>query len=223
VKGLLIALAVIAVLLVGADRAADFAAGRYAADRIAEQTQSVGAVSVDFRGFPFLTQAVRRTFGQVDVSASDAEAGGVRVERLDARLNDVRLLSRNAARAGSLTGRATMTYQELTDATQGEAQISYGGDDLIKVSRTVTVLGRQATVSAVGRVSVRDGVLTIRPVRFDGGGGPVSDAVRRLSLQPFAVDVPVPQLPGGIDVVAVRPAETGVELRVTGTDVLLQP
>jgi len=225
VKGVLIALAVIAVLLVGADRAADYAAGRYAADRIAEQTQSagsVGSVAVNFRGFPFLTQALQRRFGRVDVTVSDAQAGGLRIEQLEARLSEARLQSGDAVRAGSLTGRATVAYAELTDATRGRAQLSYGGPGLIKITRTATVLGRQASVSVVGEPSVRDGVLIVRELRFDGYSGPIGDAVRRLPLGRFEFDVRIPQLPDRIDV-DVSPHESGVELRFSGTDVLLQP
>jgi hypothetical protein len=220
VKGLLIALAVILLLLVGVDRVADLVAGRYAADRIVEQAPDSGSVAVDFRGFPFLTQAARRRFDRVEVTASGAVARGVRIEELDARLSDARVLSREAVRAGTVMGSAMVSYGELSEAAQDRARVSYGGNGRLKITRTVSVLGRQVSVSAVGRASIRDGVLRVRPERFETDSGPAGDVVRRLPLWGFAVDIALPQLPRGIDV-DVAPGETGVELRFSGTDVLL--
>jgi hypothetical protein len=206
--------------VLAADRDADVLAGRYAAQQIERQVPDVGDVGVDFRGFPFLTQAARRTFETIDVTAAGAQAAGVGVAQLDARLTDVRVLSRETVRAGAVTGAATLTYAELTDATAGQARISYGGDGLVKITRTVSLLGQEATVSAVGRAAVEDGVLTIQAERFEAPSGPLGQVVRQLSPGRFQVQVAVRQLPRRLDV-DVAATESGVELRFTGTDVLL--
>jgi LmeA-like phospholipid-binding len=220
VKGLLIGLAVAVLILVGIDRVADFAAGRYAAERVAEQTANPGQVEVDFRGFPFLTQALRRTFGAVDVSARDARTAGLRIDRFEARLSQVRILSGDAVRAAAVTGRAVVSYAELNEVAQGSAQIGFGGDGLIKVTRTVTVLGQEVTVTARGRAGLQDGTLTVRPERVDDPGGPLGEVVRRLPIGRFEVQVPVQQFPDRL-AVDVVPTESGVELRFRGTDLLL--
>jgi DUF2993 family protein len=220
VRVLLIALAAIAALLVAVDRVADVAAGRYAAQRIEQQVPGAGEVDVDFRGFPFLTQAARRTFGAVDVTTTGAQASGVDIERVDVRLTEARVLSREAIRAGAVTGQATLSYAELTAATAGAAEVSYGGGDQVKITRTVQVLGRETAVTAVGRAAVRDGVLTVQAERFQGLDGPLGEVIRRLSLGRFVVRVPVQRLPAGLDV-DVQPAQDGVQLRFTGSNVVL--
>jgi hypothetical protein len=224
VKVLLIVLAAIAALVVAVDRVADVAAGRYAAQQIERRVPGAGEVDVDFRGFPFLTQAVRRTFDAVDVTTTGARSSGVRIDRLDVRLTEARVLSQDAIRAGAVTGRAALSYAELTaaagGAAEGAAEVAYGGDGLVKITRTVQVLGRETSVSAIGRAAVRDGVLTVQPERFEGLDGPLGEVVRRLSLGRFTVRVPVQQLPAGLDI-DVNPTQNGVELRFTGTNVVL--
>jgi DUF2993 family protein len=220
VKPLLITLSVVVVLLVGLDRVADFAAGRYAAQRVAEQTQNPGNVRVDFRGFPFLTQALRRTFEAVDVTARDARVAGLRVDSVEMRLSDARLISDDTVRAQAVTGQATVAYSELNEAAQGGARVDYGGDGLVRVTRTLTVLGQQADVSALGRASVRDGVLTVIPERLESTSGPLGEVARRLPIGRFGVQVPVQRLPAGLSVDVVA-TEDGVDLRFSGTNVLL--
>jgi hypothetical protein len=220
VKVLLIGLAVIAGLLFAVDRVADLAAGRYAAQQIERQAPDLGDVSVDFRGFPFLTQALRRTFSAVDVTSTGAQPAGLGIARLDARLSEVRVLSRDTVRAGAVAGNAMLSYAELTEATAGEAQVSYGGNGLVKITRTFSLFGQEATVSAVGSAEIRDGVLTIQGERIEAPTGPLAQVARRLVPRQFRVQVPVQQLPTQLDI-DVQATEGGVELRFSGTDVLL--
>jgi hypothetical protein len=218
---LFIGLAVLAVLGIGLDRAAEFATGRLVGGRIAEQTQAERRPTVDFLGFPFVTQAARREFDRVDVHLRGIRSRQqLRIERLDVQLRGVRLVQGNRARVEAMTGRGLIVYRDLAEVTGGETEVSYGGDGLVRMTRKVEVLGVQSEVSALGRPLVRDGVLIVRPERFETGVGPLDQVVGRVSVRGFTIRVPLRNLPEGVDV-DLSPGPAGIDLRLTGDDLLL--
>jgi len=222
VHRLLIGLAVLAVLLVGIDRAAELAVGWVVGERIAEQIQVERRPDVDFRGFPFLTQAAAREFGRVDVDMHGVRSQGVRMARLSAQLVRVRLLSGNRVSAEEVTGRGLVTYPDLAEVAGERAQVAYGGNGLVKVTRDVDVLGFQGSLTAFGHATVSDGVLFVRPERFETGVGPVDQVVGRMPLRAFDTRVPLSGLPDGI-VVDLQPGPGGIALRFHGKDLLFEP
>ena len=71
VRRVLIVVAVLAVLLVGADRAAVWAAQRGLAAAIQQSQDLAETPEVHIGGFPFLTQAISGNYQQVDVTVAD--------------------------------------------------------------------------------------------------------------------------------------------------------
>src|SRR5438045_2962768 len=85
-KRLGIAFVLVALLLVVADRGGQIAIERVVAGQLQDKLRSPKEPSVDIAGFPFLPQLITRDFDDVTLSVRDADAGGVRVARIDAHL-----------------------------------------------------------------------------------------------------------------------------------------
>lgn len=216
---LVIGLVVVALLAIGIDRAAEFATGWVVGGRIADQTRVEHRPKVDFHGLPFLTQAARREFERVDVHLRGLRSTqDVRMERLDAELRAVRIVDGDTVTTETMTGRGLVRYRDLNDVSRIGAEMSYGGDGLVRITRRVDVLGMQSAVSALGRAVVNDGVLEIRPERFETGVGPLDQVV---SLLGFTIRVPLRELPEGVDV-EISAGRQGIDVRFSGKDLVLE-
>jgi hypothetical protein len=121
IKKLLIFLAVLAGLAALADRGLAVVAGNATAAQIRLHEGLREDPDVTFRGFPFLTQAVKGDFRQVDVTVRDLSREGLNVDRIDASLHDVRVdlgeaLKGRVSAVPIGEGRATvrLTYADVT-------------------------------------------------------------------------------------------------------------
>jgi hypothetical protein len=166
----------LALVLVGLD----FAARTAAQAAVARQVQTSEGLSrqptVDISGFPFLLQAARGDYREVDVQLQEVPAGGeLRLEQLNARLLGVRLpLSALFAAASTdipvdaarVTG--TVSYAEL-DArasaalagTSATAHFADGGNNRLRVTVDYTGPGGPLTLSGTAKVTVSRGRLAV--------------------------------------------------------------
>lgn len=227
----LIVLVVLAVLFVAADRLAVKLAEDKAAEEIksAQGIASAGKTSVDIKGFPFLTQVAGKELSQIDLQMSgmkaDAPGGELKVSRIDARLQDVRLNDDySSGVADRARGTALVSYADLTKAALEGVDVGWGGRDgsgkgRLKVSGSITVLGQTFERSVTSSVSVSGGdTVKVRADKVPGGSIPgVEDAIRgRID---FARKIG--GLPEGIELEKVEPTPEGIELSVRGKDVKL--
>src|SRR6266571_6251800 len=98
-RKLLIALVIILVALVAADRIAVHIAQRKVASRVAAAYSLASPPAVTIRGFPFLTQLVAGNYQQVDVSVASVVRSGVHLRNLRARFDRVHAPLRELASA----------------------------------------------------------------------------------------------------------------------------
>src|SRR5215470_6664956 len=159
-----ITLLVIVLVLVGGDRAAK----AYAEDRMASQVQSSLALSgkpnVTIQGFPFLTQAVARTFNTVDVNASNETAGPggqLEIASLTATLHGMHIHGTNSATVDQFTASALVTFTALAHAggiPQG-ITLAPAGPNQIKASLDLGPLSESATAQITqtgpGRINIK--------------------------------------------------------------------
>jgi LmeA-like phospholipid-binding len=129
VRKLLIAVGVVVLLLVVADRVSKHVVESRLADRI-ESRERVDGVAVDIGGFPFLTQVVARHFDDVDVTMpllrAQTAVGGVAVHDVRISLHDVKATDRfTRATAASATGTGLVPYSAF-DAF-APVRVGYGG------------------------------------------------------------------------------------------------
>ncbi|KAF0651161.1 MULTISPECIES: LmeA family phospholipid-binding protein [Streptomyces] len=221
-------LLIIAVVLGGlftvVDRLAVAAAESEAADRIRAGQGLAGTPDVSIRGFPFLTQVLGEELDQVDVAMTgvEATAGGrtVRVGELEARLRGVRLENGySRAVAASATGTARISYEELSKASDKDVALGYGGDGKLKVTGSVEVLGRTLTRSVLSTVSVVDGdTLRVRADEVPGEGIP---GIEELVRQRTDFDREVKGFPAGLGIERVDATPDGLQITVTGRNLVL--
>ncbi|MEU2179317.1 LmeA family phospholipid-binding protein [Streptomyces thermolilacinus] len=221
-------LLIIAVVLGGlftiADRLAVAAAEGEAADRIQARQGLSTAPDVSIRGFPFLTQVMGGELDQVDVAMTgvEATAGGrtVRVGELNAELRGVRLENGySRAVAASATGTARISYEELRKASDNDVVLGYGGDGKLKVTGSIELLGRKVTRSVLSTVSVVDGdTLRVRADKVPGEGIP---GVEELVRERTDFDREVKGFPAGLKIQRVEATPDGLQIAVTGQNVVL--
>jgi hypothetical protein len=230
-RKVLIALVVLAVLFVAADRLAVSLAEDRATEEIAnaQGVADAGKTSVDIKGFPFLTQIAAKELDEVDAKMdgmkAEAPGGALKVGRIHARMRELRLGDDySTATATYAEGTALVSYEELTKAALEGVKVGFGGADgagrgRVKVSAGVTVLGQTFRRSVLSTVTVVDGdTVRVRAKKVPGQGVPgLEDAVRgRIDFERK-----IAGLPKGLKLKKVEPTAAGMKLTVSGEDVPL--
>jgi hypothetical protein len=227
---LLVWLLIALLLLVLVDRGSAIAAGQITARRLESGQQLDRRPSVRFGGFPFLTQLARRDFTEltvrIDGLVARGDNGSVRISRLDARLQDVRLgPGFKSVNAGRSTGTAQLDYADLSRAVG--ATVAYGGaPGRLTLTGSVTLLGQQLSGSVSAGIRA-DGARAVSLESFraedtDGSNSlavpqALIDAVAARFNRPLTLD----GLPNGLAVQSVTSNQDGLIVAVTGTNVTL--
>lgn len=211
---LLTSLALLVAVLVGVDRLGCFLAERGVAAELGRR----GATGADVHisGFPFLTQLGRRHFSDVTIESDSWTRESLSVGRVTARLHDVRASSADAGHVGSVVATALVPYATI-EARAGLPAGSLRQDGTrVRVTRTVTVLGRRLTASGSATIGVRNGALLIAPSSVTLPG-PVPQAVTDAALRSLTLRYSLTGLPLGLRVQRLTVAPTGVVVTVTGS------
>src|SRR5690348_7121800 len=120
-RKLLIGAAVLAVLLVAADRISAAVAENQISDRLTSAYGLPGKPGVSITGFPFLTQVAAGDYQQIDVSASQVPAGGATLHDLKVRLSGVHATVSQVLGSGS--------SMVTADRAAGSAMVGFGAVD----------------------------------------------------------------------------------------------
>ncbi len=221
VRRWLIAVAVLLVLLVIADRVAAEVAEGYAQRELQSALGTSTAPAVELRGFPVLPQLLRQQADQVDIVATEVPADRIVVDRLDAELRDVRIdRGAGSATAGSVTGTALLGWDDIAAASGLGLELSALPDGQVQVERTVELLGVEVRLRGSVQVSVNESgsavelqatsAEVVEPVGFGAPG-------RLVSL--LSTSVPVTGLPSGLRLNSVTITDAGALVAVSGQDV----
>jgi hypothetical protein len=229
VKGLLISLLVLLGLAVAADRV-----GLVIAERsVATQLQSSGSLSsrpdVSIGGFPFLTQALAGTYDTVELSADGVSAGSGRVTRLTASLSGVHVPLSDAV-SGSVASvpvdsvRATVlvSYADLGKQLRDRGLAVSAAGDLVRVTGSVTVLGKRITASALSSVAVAGTSLRVTAQRYEVGSAPADRSVTGALGGRLDFVVRIGKLPYGLTIDTVRVTPAGIVATASAKDTVLQ-
>ncbi|MEU0370431.1 DUF2993 domain-containing protein [Streptomyces sp. NPDC006283] len=222
---LTVVVVVLGALFVVVDRFAVNMAESEAAERIKVQEGTADSTNVSIKGFPFLTQAMDKTFDEVTISLTGIEtrAAGrpVRIEEMTADLFDVRVSEGySSATAARADGTARISYADLTEAADDGVSVAYGQDGKVKVTGSVTlpVFGK-ITRSVVSTVSIVDGdTIRVRADKVPGEGIPGLEGEVRKKTD---FDRKLGGLPEGLELTKVEAGPDGVVITVTGKDVRL--
>ncbi|WP_195909142.1 DUF2993 domain-containing protein [Microlunatus sp. Gsoil 973] len=217
---LLVALGLVLVLLVAADRVAP----RLVGDRIGSTLQTVLGTParpvVRIGGVPFLTQVATRHFRHISITARDVpvpgNGGRLTIAELDAGLSDVRAAAGyRRLTVGRFAGSATIGYATLSEAAGAPVTYDAEGDGQLTMN-----LGGAITVTGRPAIDRRTEEIYLGQPRFRIGGRLLPGALPQGVLTRL-LRVPVPDLVPGIALDDVRAEPEGLTLAASGTDVRL--
>lgn len=229
----LIALAVLAVLFVAADRVAVNLAEEKAASKIKSSQGLSGTESatVDIHGFPFLTQVLSRDLDRVDIELTGmtAAAAGrqIPVTRLEATLSDVHLgEGYSSATAERAEGTADISYADLNKIAPKGVEVSYAGKERaarnqVKITASIDVMGRTLEIPAAIYSTVRIGEDDRVRLQADKVPGTSIPGAAEQVRQHVDFGTSVRGLPSGLTLQKADVTKTGVRFTVAGTDVPL--
>jgi hypothetical protein len=217
-----VTIGVIVAVLLGLDFGARAVADNVMANKIQQQgLQSKPSVSIG--GFPFLTQAARRNFRRVTISAANVPAGPVTISRINATATGIRLSSYAFSSGtignvsgtalisfGSLAGTLTTQFGPLGSILNGAGlNLTDAGPD--EVRATLNLLVTEG--SAVWRVTrVNGSTLNVHLVNSNGLPSSLLGSIQDLNLQ-------IPKLPLGLTIDSVSVTPAGVVGLVSGQNV----
>jgi LmeA-like phospholipid-binding len=227
---LLIVVAVLAVVIVGADRAAARTATRSVAKEVQQSQKLTQPVDVSIPGVPFLTQAVSGRYDTVKITMRGLPvASGLVVDQLDATLHGV-----HAPLSEALSGGLTSLSVDSGDAV---AQISFASmeaaakqslsatgvtmtfgratADRVSVAAQVDSLLGSFSITGQAQLSVSGGRLGVKilPNTLSGLPAELRDEVAsQVDLSALS-----PQLPFGFVAQSVTVDSAGLQLRAGGT------
>jgi len=228
VKGLLITVLVLLGLLVAADRVGVVVAEDQVAAQVARQGQLAGEPDVDITGFPFLTQAVEGRYSDVRLGLTAADLGlpeggsaEVSLQGVQVPLSDVVGGEVSAIPVERVDGRASLTYALVASQIDGDVELTREGDG-VRVTRTVEVLGQSIRLTAAGTVALDGQDLVIDVQQASGAGIDVPDFLVDASQDLLDFRYTIPTLPFGLQLTGLETTDTGVDVTVEATDVVLQ-
>lgn len=232
---LVVLVIILAGLFIAVDRFAVGVAEQAMADSLRSSQQLPSAPGVRIEGFPFLTQAVRGRYDRVQLEIDGIEAaGGVRVQRLDARLEGVHVPLRDALRrqvervpVDRATAVATIGFDALRsaaarqlDADQLRLDFAASGRNGLRVTGRYSGPAGPIGLDTVARLSVRGGRLrvSVPQARLESLPEPLRPELARL----LNLTLDLPDLPLGFRPVAVSVDPQGVSVRAAGRRVVLE-
>lgn len=224
-KRVLIVLAILLGLAAMADRFMAGAAGDAAGGQVRRAVKTPADASVKFRGFPFVTQALRGRFQRIDVVARDVPVQGLTLDRVDARFTGVRVKLGDAL-AGELqavptdkaAATARLTFDNLNSylRRRGSLTVAPAGDQVV-VTGQVRVNGALIAGKGNARVVVRPGSLVLQVTSASANGIGIPAAAARL----LTVTVPTAGLPFGMVLQSVAVTADALVLRGTAEGIVI--
>jgi hypothetical protein len=233
-RRLIVIVVVLAVVLAGVDVLARITAQAAVARQLRTSQHLSQQPKVDITGFPFLLQAARGRYDEVDVQLQQVAAGGeLRLDTLTARLRGVHVPLRAVLGSGlqqipvdavHVTGSATFATLDATVASAipadlASVQFADGGAGRLKVTATYRGLGGPLTVSGLARVAVSSGrlTLTVPPESL----AQVPAALRSTAAQLLTQTVQLQRLPLGLVANGVSVGPNGITASADATNVVL--
>jgi hypothetical protein len=232
-KRLLVFLAILAGLAALADRGLAVVAGNATAKSVKLHEGLREDPEVRFRGFPFLTQAVKGKFQKVDVTVRDLEREGLTIDRIDATLEGVEVDMGEA-----LNGRVT-----AVPVQEGEATVRVTFGDLTSYLatkpgnlRVVLRDGRPAVTSTFGipgagsvevagtpavKVQGENVRVTVSNVRAAVGAKGLTATLAASAAVRMSFTIPLDKLPFGIDLESAELTDTALVVKASADGIVV--
>lgn len=226
-RRLAVGVVVLLVLLVVGDRVAVRVADRVLASQL--QSQLGTRPTVHVAGFPFLTQALRGRYDDVQVRAAHVPRGTVTVTSFRSSLQGVRVPLPDALRGDvrsvpvrHLTATGVVPYADIA-AALGQRDLTLMPDASgLRLGGTVRVAGSPVAGSARVDVRLQGDELVLAPHDLQVGGVPISGALAEQVLGGLDLRVPLRGLPYGVRLSRVQAGPDGIVVAGAADDVVLR-
>jgi DUF2993 family protein len=229
-RRLITVLIVLVLLAVVVDRAAWWFAQRAIAGQVQETADLDERPNVSVHGFPFLTQALRGRYKQIDADLRNpAVEGGLKIDELDIKFRGVRvstgdLLNRrvDAVPVDSANAVATVSFATMNAAAKENlasargSTVKFGpggGGNVLAVSGAYRSSGVKVALNAKAKLVAEDGDLVVKvaPGALDGiprqARGQVTQLLKKASR--------LPDLPFGFQAKSVTVNGSGLTVQAT--------
>jgi hypothetical protein len=233
IRRLLIFLVILLGIAAVADRGLASAAGNATARQVRIHEGLKEDPSVEFRGFPFVTQAVRGRFRAVDVTARGVVRNGITFSRVDAHLEGVEVnLSKalkgrvSAVPVSRGTATVTLTYGDLSaylSTKPGNIRLALRDGQPVVVSSfgipgvgAVDVEGTPAVTVAGDTVRIR-----VSNVHTVGGERGLTTALAATAATRASFSLSMSDLPFGIEVVSASLTAEGLVVAATADGIVV--
>lgn len=232
-KRFVIFLGILVGLAALADRGLAVVAGNATAATIKTREGLREDPDVTFRGFPFVTQAVRGEFERVDVTVRDLVREGLTVDRIDATLEGVEIDLGEA-----INGRVT-----AVPVAEGEATVRVTYADLTAYLaskpgnlRVTTREGRPVVLSTFGipglgqvevfgtptvKVQGANVRVTVGNVRLAAGGSGLTASLAAAAGVRASFTIPLEELPFGIELRSAELTGDALVLNATASGIVV--
>lgn len=226
---LLVALLAVAGVLVIGDRVAAAYAQNSASDFLVVHAPFEEKPTVRVHGVPFLTQALRGRYDDVEVSGGGLQLGDIRGASLDAHLRGVHLGLRDIVKRDvrqlaidRVDGNVTLPYPELARLS-GVSGLTLTGDSggvRVTLGVSVPLIGR-VQLSGTADIVLSGSNIRLKLTKLAAVGVSVPSLVLSQLSQAVQVPIAIPALPYGLMISSVAAADTGVVVHGAASDVVL--
>lgn len=225
-RAVALVLLALVVLLVIADRLTESATAHALAVRARQTGLLASDPAVVIRGFPFLTQAFRGRYDEIDVTTHGIHRGGLRIDTVIAHFHGVHV-GLVAALDGSVAkvpidradGEADITYADL-DAFLATKKLRLTATATgVQIAGASTVGGTRIPISGPVTVTVAQGVLALTPAAatLRGPAGALPAAAAATVAAAYTVRVPLIDLPFGLRLQTLSLQSTGLRITAAAT------
>jgi hypothetical protein len=217
VLGLVVVLLLFALGVALADRVLAALAERKASEYLS--APFAGAATVRLHGAPFLTQALRGRYREVEVSGGGLQVGEISGAVLHARLRNIHLPARELLAGGTaelpcehVEGRLVLPYGEVARVSHLPGlSLAYERERLVaSASLPVPGISQLARVSGDAQLAVVDGVLWLRLSGVAVAGLSLTAPVIKQLLPRLTVPIGLPALPWGLRLGRIEAIESGL-------------
>lgn len=156
---------------------------------------------------------------RVELSSVAVVTGDGALEDVHAVGSDVRL-GRQGLVAGRLAIDATLPFATAAAQVGKGVTLYAAGNGRAGIRQTLTLLGRQVPVSAIGRVSADRGELLIEPEQVDLGGPSWLDSgLSALARAAVTIRQPIQGVPDGMRLTRVSVTDAGFRAHLEGVGI----
>ncbi len=225
----LLVLAVLALAVVMGDRAGAALAEHKASEYLSEPFGHPAAVRV--HGTPFLTQALRGRYADIEVSGGGLRIGEMSGATLTAHLYDAVLPPRELLNGRTsqlpcarIEGRIVLPYGELARVSRIPGlSLTYEKERLVaSASLPVPGISALARVSGQAGLTVVDSTVWLRVRGLSVAGIGLPSLVVKQLLPSLNVPIPLPELPYGLRLDALTPQAAGLVVSGSAHDVVFR-